>query len=628
MKKNSPILLTGLVLLLINSATVAQTVLQSADNFVVFSSTGAVHNTGNSHLTGNVGAINGAVSVGINIDGTMHVDDGAATTAAADLLAAYNYLSTLTPNFLPASPILGNSTTLPAGVYRINVAAGFINGDLTLDAQGDPNARFIFQIMGTLNTSANSRVMLINGALACNVFWITEGAVDIGANTIMKGNVIADNAAILVGADVNLEGRALSTTGAISFTGLTANMPLGCLVPVLTGPAQPVLGSVICYSLFSSNGNVTNSGVDPTTVSGDIGTNLGVTAGYLPSNVNGTIHLVPDASTGTAKDDLLNLDNNYFSTLTPDIQLLYPAAFGNGLVLTPHTYYLNGATSLLGTVTLNAQNNPDAVFVIKIDGPFSTTASARVLLINGAQAKNVFWKVSGAATISTLSEFKGTLVSNAAVVFAAGALLEGRALTTNGALTTNSLTATLTAGCATLPVSWLYFKAKTNHSNVVLEWATSNEVNNNFFTIERSEDGVKFDILTTVNATTKPTGENKYSFTTNQPSNLNYYRLSQTDLNGEKDYFRVISVKMDLNSGFKVVQFVDETNIAVYITGVKTSVATMELLNMNGQKLSTQKIDLTAENNTFNIAKPTQKGVYLLYIESEGKKLYAGKVII
>ena len=41
-----------------------------------------------------------------------------------------------------------------------------------------------------------------------------------------------------------------------------------------------------------------------------------------------------------------------------------------------------------------------------------------------------------------------------------------------------------------------------------------------------------------------------------------------------------------------------------------------------------QKIDLTAENNTFNIAKPTQKGVYLLYIESEGKKLYAGKVII
>ena len=105
MKKNSPLLLTGLVLLLINSATVAQTVLQSADNFVVFSSTGAVHNTGNSHLTGDVGAINGAVSVGINIDGTMHVDDGAATTAAADLLAAYNYLSTLTPNFLPASPI-------------------------------------------------------------------------------------------------------------------------------------------------------------------------------------------------------------------------------------------------------------------------------------------------------------------------------------------------------------------------------------------------------------------------------------------------------------------------------------------------------------------------------------------
>jgi len=626
MKKLLRSLIIGLAFLFISKMNFAQPILGSAGNFVVFSSTGALLNVGNSHLTGNVGAINGAVAVGINIDGVMHVDDGAATTASVDLLSAYTNLTLRTPTAPPLSSVIGNSTTLPAGVYKIN-SAGFLNGDLTLDANGDPDALFIFHILGAFNTSANSRVILINGAVACNVYWVTEGAIDVGVGTILKGNVIADNAALNIGSDVNLEGRFFSTTGAISFTRLTAYMPLGCSVPVLNGPAAPIIGSTVCYALFSQSGLVTNSGAGTTNVMGDVGTNFGVTAGFVPANVNGTIRSVPDASTQTAGDDLLVFDN-YFNNLVTDIELLYPAAFGNGLVLTPHTYIMNGAATLIETVTLNAQDNPNAIFVIKINGPFSTIASAKVLLINGAQAKNVFWKVTGAVDISTLSEFKGTVVSNAAVNFGAGSFLEGRALTTNGAITTNSVTAEVTAGCSTLPVTWLYFNGKDIQGSIKLEWATASETNNNFFAIERSADGTKFEILSTIFAKGTATTENKYSFTDMQPYNVNYYRVSQTDFNGKKEYFRTIMVSTSFAKGFEVTHYIEENNISVQIAGAQAGFASLELYSITGQKMAAQKIALTKENTIYKIQKPSQKGIYVLYIVSQGKKLYAGKVLL
>src|SRR5690606_4831306 len=95
-----------------------------------------------------------------------------------------------------------------------------------------------------------------------------------------------------------------------------------------------------------------------------------------------------------------------------DIQLLFPAQVGQNLVLTPHTYLLDGATVLTNKLTLNAQGNANAVFVFKINGALSTSTYAEVELINGAQAKNVFWKIDGETTINDYSEFKGTIVGN------------------------------------------------------------------------------------------------------------------------------------------------------------------------------------------------------------------------
>lgn len=424
-------------------------VLGAVSNFAVFSTTGAVTNTGLSIITGDVGTNNGGLTGFGNVDGVMHNGDLATAAAAASLTIAYNQLNSAVPTQFPAA-LLGNGQTLTAGIYSIGQSAT-INGMLTLDGGGNANSVFIFKIQGSLSSGAAAQVVLTNGALACNVFWKVEGLVDLATNTAMRGTIVANNAAIVLNTGVTLEGRALSTTGAVSVSGVTIAKPLGCGSQTLTGPLPPQLNSVACYAVFSGNGGVANAGVS--TLTGDVGTNVGLTTGFQAGNVNGTIHPSPDSSTAQAAADL-SLVYTYLNILPTDIELLYPAAFGQGLVLTPHTYQLNGATVLTGNVYLNAQGNADAVFVIKINGALSTSTYAKVILQNGAQAKNVFWKVDGATDLSDYAEFKGTVIgNNGAVNLATGVAVDGRVLTTSGAVTTAAVDVQMTAGCGVLATS-------------------------------------------------------------------------------------------------------------------------------------------------------------------------------
>jgi hypothetical protein len=417
--------------------------LGSAADFVLFSTNGAVSNSGISHLTGNVGTNNGFSTAFGNVNGVMHDNDGASAQCASDLLIAYNQLNSTVPGFFPA-PLLGNGQILLPGVYSIS-SATTLNLNLVLNAQGNANAVFIFQIQGPLSTNANSSVVLINGALACNVFWKVEGLVSMASGTSMKGTIIANNAAINMNTGDTLEGRAMSTAGAVTIDGVLAYTPIGCGSPVLTGPPAPNLLSTACYAIFSTSGAVTNSGV--TYVTGDVGTNVGLTTGFNALYVTGTIHPIPDGSTAACATDLLNV-YNYLNTLPNDIELLYPAQFGNSLVLTPHTYLMNSATVFTDTLYLDALGNANAVFLIKINGALSTSTYSKVILINGAQSKNVFWKIEGAVDINDYSIFRGTIIcNNGAINLNTGVTLRGRALTTTGNLSTSAITATMPPGC-------------------------------------------------------------------------------------------------------------------------------------------------------------------------------------
>lgn len=427
--------------------------LGSASDFVLFSTDGAVTNSGITHLTGNVGTNNGSSTGFGNVNGGMHDGDASSIQAAADLLITYADLNSAIPTFFPA-PLLGNGQTIYSGINYISAPAT-LNLNLVLDAENNPNAVFIFQIQGAFSASAGSSIELLNGALACNVFWKVEGLVSVAAGSSLKGSFLANNAAIEIGSGSTLEGRALTINGAITVDGILGYTPIGCGSPVLSGPLAPDLGAAACFAIFSGDGAVTNTGV--TTISGDVGSNNGSAIGYDPLLVTGEIHPIPDIATAQCASDLL-VAHNYLSLLQNDIELLYPAQFGNNLVLTPHTYVMNGAATFTDSLYLNAQDNADAVFVIKIIGAMSTSTYSKVLLINGAQAENVYWLIEGAVDLNNYSVFNGTIICNNAALgsIATGVVLNGRALTTVGALSTSAMSAlpsNLPANCSSLGIN-------------------------------------------------------------------------------------------------------------------------------------------------------------------------------
>ena len=445
MKTKLLITLTTSFLFLMTSSSFGTGInLGTAANFVLFSTNGSVTNTGISQLTGNVGTNNGSSTGFGNVNGVMHDQDGSSAQCAADLLLAYNQLNSAIPTFFPSS-LLGNGVTLIPGIYSIT-GASTLNLGLTLDGKGDPNSVFIFQLNGSFSTSAESKVYLINGAKACNVFWKTEGLVSIAPGTFLRGTVIANNAAVTATTRDTIEGRILSTAGAISTDGTLAYTPVQYGATLLTGPIAPDLKSAACFTLFTSNGPVENTGIS--NITGSIGTNVGSVTGFDPLLVTGIVHPIPDGTTAQCSTDLLSA-YNYLNTLPYDIELLYPSQFGRNLVLTPHTYIMKAAATFTDSLYLNALGNPDAVFVIQINGALSTSTYSKVLLINGAQANNVYWKVEGAVNINNYSVFCGTIICNNGALGAinTGVILNGKALLTTGALSTASITTTMPASC-------------------------------------------------------------------------------------------------------------------------------------------------------------------------------------
>ncbi len=96
---------------------------------------------------------------------------------------------------------------------------------------------------------------------------------------------------------------------------------------------------------------------------------------------------------------------------------------------------------------------------------------------------------------------------------------------------------------APLPIELLNFNASPMKSTVLCKWTTATEINNEFFTVERSKDGKVFEELGKVNGAGNSNSQLNYSFIDKQPySGLSYYRLKQTDFNGKYTYFNIVSV--------------------------------------------------------------------------------------
>lgn len=194
------------------------TINTGGNDFRVLAGT-AVTNTGLTVVTGDVGVWPGSGVAGFGPGvmtgngGVPHAGDPAAQAAQADLTVAFNDAA----GRAPGASVSGNigGLTLAPGTYTSTSSLAISSGDLTLDAQGNANGVFLFQIPSALTVTTGRRVILTGGALASNVFWEVGSSATIGTGADFSGTILSETSvSLLTGA--TLHGRALARNGAVS----------------------------------------------------------------------------------------------------------------------------------------------------------------------------------------------------------------------------------------------------------------------------------------------------------------------------------------------------------------------------------------------------------------------------
>jgi ice-binding like protein len=210
------LLLGSLSTLLFASSALGATAtvgLGSAASFSVLAGS-TVTNTGPTTMFGDLGLYPGTSVAGEpHVLGQTHVDDQVAIEAKNALTTAYTNAESRPPSGSAGTQLAGQSFS--PGVYNASESLLLSSGSVTLNAEGNPNAVFIFQVDSTLITGSNTTVSLVNGAQACNVFWQVGSSATLGSGTHFVGTIMA-SASITANTAATIHGRLLAQTAAVT----------------------------------------------------------------------------------------------------------------------------------------------------------------------------------------------------------------------------------------------------------------------------------------------------------------------------------------------------------------------------------------------------------------------------
>jgi uncharacterized repeat protein (TIGR01451 family)/gliding motility-associated-like protein len=390
------------LLFALNQGSAQTTVnLGAAAPFAVLANSSISNSGGNTVIYGDMGISPGNTITGFPpgiVHGTTHINNTTAANAQTALTTAYNDAAGRTPTANITGVNLGGLTFSP-GVYRSN-SGTTITGKVTLDAGGNPNAVFIFQVANSFVTSGSAIVELVNGAQAANVFWQVGTVATLSSGTIFNGTILS-NQSITANTGTDVTGRLLARSSAVIFVGnVNVNFPYPLaqanLIITKTVSAGPYnVGDTIVYTIIARNSGP------------DTATNVTV----KDSLVAGLTFISVSANKGTynSTTGIFTID----TLLSGEIDTIRIMAMisGSGPIL--NTAIINGSE-----FDTAISNNRDSVFICvnpKVTLGSDTLVCGSSLLLDAGNAGSAFSFSTGATsqtiTVTTSGKYYVTVTN-------------------------------------------------------------------------------------------------------------------------------------------------------------------------------------------------------------------------
>jgi uncharacterized protein (TIGR03437 family) len=379
------------------SAQQAPVNLRSDASFALVAGT-TVTVTGAGTITGNIGIFPGTAYVPgtppVTVNGTIYPGGPIAAQAQADLTTAYNDAAGRSVAPITVSGNIGGLTLAP-GLYKSTSSLAISSGNLTLDAQGNANAVWIFQIASTLTTTSGRQVILANGANPANIFWQVGSSATIGTTSVFQGNILAAvSISMLTGS--TLSGRALAIGGAVSVDtggGTSTTVPVAPTAPTVTStvPANGATAVVVASKLTATFSTAMN----PATINGST-----FTLAQAGAPVSGVVTYVGTTAT-FAPASPLTPSKLYTGTVTTGATDLA----GNALAANHVWTFTTGAgTATPPTVISTAPANGATAVAVssKLSATFSETMDAATI------TSSTFTLTQGGIAVSGAVSFVGT----------------------------------------------------------------------------------------------------------------------------------------------------------------------------------------------------------------------------
>lgn len=386
----------------------------------------------------------------------------------------------------------------------------------------------------------------------------------------------------------------------ITLTLLTAVLTIFTTNTSYSQTAQISFEHAQSFSVLAAS-TVTNTGASFVSCNVGVSPGSSITGFDLPVTIAGTItsgqvYSGAESFAGIAQSSALLLYNQLiarFDASATDLTGI-GLGFANGLrTLNPGMYTYSSSALLKDTLVLNDSDDPNAVFIIKIASTLTTASYSKVKMKSGGKGTNVFWLIGSSATIGTYTQFCGHIIAIASITMTTGCTTSGKLIALGAAVTmdTNKVLSDDCSGptFAILPVKNLMFSVVCNNGNALLSWSNTNEINNNFFTVESSDDGAHWVSAGIIKGSGNSSSLKSYTFKTSfSQGSKNFYRLKQTDFDGASTYSTVVAFKKcndDKSSSVNVYPNPSAGRCNLSYAGDKRDVKSIEVYTVSGQKV-------------------------------------------